>query len=168
MKQTLSQQYLKSQINYDPTTGIFLWLERKQGRYMGKPVGCLSIGYLSIRIAGKLYRAHRLAWLFMTGSFPKDQIDHINNIRNDNRWINLRQCNQSQNCANTGKRKNNTSGFKGVYWSRNAKKWHASVRFKRKNFHLGYFNDKIDAAKAYNVAATKYFGKFAFQNKITG
>ena len=91
------------------------------------------------------------------------QVDHINRNKLDNRFANLRICSPSQNNWNCGvKRKNNTSGFKGV--SKYKKKWVATIQANREHIHIGYFKNKVKAAKAYNQAALKYHGEFAGLN----
>ena len=97
---------------------------------------------------------------------PEGSVDHINGDQEDNRRENLRSCNQSQNCANSKISRNNTSGYKGVSWNRALKKWHAYIMVNRKRIHLGYFASKIRAARAYDKAATQYFGKFARLNGV--
>jgi hypothetical protein len=94
------------------------------------------------------------------------QIDHCNGDKLDNRRCNLRDATTSQNKANEGLRKNNTSGFKGVYWSKWAGKWMAGIKVNYKRIHLGYYMRKVDAARAYNRAARRYFGKYAQLNKV--
>ena len=93
-------------------------------------------------------------------------IDHINGNELDNRKTNLRICTQRENSYNSKISKNNTSGFKGVTWRKSRKKWVAQIMYKRKGYGLGYFTDKIEAAKAYNEAAKKYFGEFAKLNEV--
>lgn len=90
--------------------------------------------------------------------------DHINQNKLDNRRVNLRFCDYSQNNANKGLQKNNTSGYKGV--SKVRDKWRVIIRVDRKAKNLGYFKDKIEAAKVYNDYAKKYFGEFAYLNTI--
>ena len=102
----------------------------------------------------------------MTSEWPVEFIDHINQKRNDNRWINLRQCTNSENQFNRPKASNNTSGFKGVSWMKARKKWYAVIIKKGTRKFLGYFNTKERAANAYNLAATEMQGEFICLNKI--
>lgn len=93
---------------------------------------------------------------------PKDMdVDHVNLNKLDNRRVNLRLCKMSQNIANSGKRKNNTSGYKGVSWSKQNKKWYACIKVNRKTIDLGRYDNILDAVEAHDVAAKKYFGEFA-------
>jgi len=92
--------------------------------------------------------------------------DHINQNKIDNRIVNLRHCTQHQNSFNHSKRKNNSSGYKGVVWSRWNKSWCAKIRFNKKDIHLGYFDNVIDGAKAYNEKAKQLFGAFAYLNEV--
>jgi hypothetical protein len=98
------------------------------------------------RIQRHAYMAHRLAWLYMTGAFPKEQIDHINLDRADNRWRNLREATQSQNRANVSAYANNTSGIKGVNWDKRAGKWRAQIYIAGRKTLLGMFSAKDDCS----------------------
>lgn len=95
-------------------------------------------------------------------------VDHKNGNRNDNRKENLRIATFSQNGYNSNKPSNNTSGYKGVHWNKSMNAWQARIQVDGKRYNLGYFNDKIDAAKAYNEAAIIYHGEFAKLNNIDG
>ena len=122
----VSQSYLKSLISYSPDTGLFTNLVRRHTAKKGCNCGFItSAGYVEISIKGNYYKAHRLAWLYMTGKWPEDQIDHINRVRNDNKWSNLRESNNTQNKMNSGVYKNNSSGLKGVTWDNRSGKWRA-------------------------------------------
>lgn len=99
-------------------------------------------------------------------NFPKNYIDHINGNGLDNRKQNLRSCTFSQNIWNQKIRKNNTSGFKGVSWDKYNKKWRSRIGFNYKYILIGYFDDPINAANAYNKKAKELFGKFARLNVI--
>jgi hypothetical protein len=94
------------------------------------------------------------------------EIDHINHNGLDNRKENLRVCTSSQNSANTRKRSDNSSGYKGVHWHKQCKLWRAQISVNKKMRHIGLFKEPREAAKAYNEAAIKYFGGFAHVNKL--
>lgn len=160
----LTQDELRSLLYYDEITGDFTWMVATSKRIkVGEIAGTISpYGYVIIKICKKLYRAHRLVFFYMTGDWPADQVDYINQIRNDNRWINLRECSNSQNQGNATRRLDNKSGFKGVYWDKINHKWRVQIARK----HLGLFTCKEDAAKAYNEKALEIFGEFAHLNKI--
>jgi hypothetical protein len=154
---------LLSDLDYDPETGVFTWIVPKRGRVM-KPLGIgrkTWKGYWRITLNGKDYKAHRLAWLFMTGEWPADQIDHINCDKLDNRWCNLRPANNSQNHMNAGPRSNNSSGVPGVSWDRWKGRWQVRITKDYKNLHIGYFDD-FSAARAARVEAeARVFGEYA-------
>ncbi len=163
----ITQACLKELIHYDPVTGMFTWALSRQKVKKGDVIGShQDQEYHQIMVKGERYVAHRLAWLYMTGKWPQDQIDHINQIKSDNRWCNLRECDRSQNQANTKKRSDNTSGYKGVTWSKKDKKWYSQTHIKGKHLHLGVFKCKHQAAIAYNKKAMELFGEFAHLNKI--
>ena len=116
-------EQLKEVLEYNHDTGVFNWIKRNGPRAkVGDVAGCKSDGYIVIKINRKRHPAHRLAYLYMTGNFPENLIDHINHIRDDNRWANLRDATNSQNGSNRVKGKNNTSGYKGVRWNKTTKK----------------------------------------------
>lgn len=125
----ITQEQLKLILNYDPETGEFNWLVKPRNRAsIGGVAGHLrKNGYREISIKGKKYYAHRLAWLYMTGSWPKEHIDHINGNPSDNRFCNLREATRSQNMHNQGVCSNNTSGYKGVCWHKSNQKWEACI-----------------------------------------
>lgn len=122
--QMITQFELKELLYYASDTGVFNWRTNRPHRPEGAVAGSFhSTGYVHISINRKLYKAHRLAWLYVHGSFPLTGIDHINRNKSDNRVCNLRLANQTENNRNTALRKDNTSGVKGVSWSIRAKKW---------------------------------------------
>lgn len=163
----LTQEHLKEGLKYDPETGDFSWLSTCGNIHKGKIAGYIHhTGYQHIGINGSLYLSHRLAWLYMTGNFPKYEIDHINRVKKDNRWVNLRECSHAQNMVNFPIRKDNTSGFKGVTWNKKSKKWQSQIIKNGKGYYLGSFDNKIEAAKIYNKKALELYGEFAFQNII--
>ena len=134
----ISADELRRIFDYDPETGHFTWVVKTHPKVtIGKIAGRRDRkGYIEIKVHNRFYRAHRLAWLYVYGEWPRDQIDHINGVRDDNRISNLREATSAQNCSNKGMSKNNTSGFKGVSWYKPTSKWGARIRDK----HLGYFD----------------------------
>ena len=121
---------LRELLKYDPLTGQIKWLRRDSQRTrMNSIAGTQDKwGYIKINVKRTIYRAHRLAWALQTGSWPTEDIDHKNGIRNDNRWSNLRLATRSQNCMNSQRRHDNTSGHKNVSWCKIYNKWVARVR----------------------------------------
>ncbi len=163
----LTQEQLKSKLDYNPNTGIFTWNRKGIGIAIGKVAGTLlSGGYIHIGLNNKQYLAHRLAVLYMTGKFPREVTDHINHNKRDNRWENIRTCTHVQNMQNTKITARNTSGYKGVSWHKSSKKWRACIRVNKKSIEIGYFDCKKEAAKAYNEYAMNSFGAFHCVNKI--
>lgn len=163
-KQDLTQEKLKELLSYDPDSGLFT--RKKKGRgarcMVGDVAGTVgSKGYVSIKVLNYRYQAHRLAWIYVYGVWPEDQVDHINGIKHDNRISNLRGVTNSQNQMNTGLMKSNKSGFKGVYFKKDRNKWQAKITVNKKHIFLGYFDDAESAAKVYQEASDKHHGEFA-------
>lgn len=156
----LTQEELKRVIYYNPLTGEFKWLEaRKKGSKIGDPVGWDDRGYRKTKVFNKGHRLHRLAWLYVYGKFPKSGIDHKNGNKNDNRIENLREADQSQNCANAKLYKNNSLGIKGIH--KHGRKYRARIRKDGKMHYLGNYETTKEAQQAYIKAARKMFGEFA-------
>ena len=147
-------------LSYDPGTGFFYWKTPKQGRHLGQPVGWKTKGYLEVSISGNGFKLHRLAFLFMGEDIPYC-VDHINRVRHDNRWCNLRAATWSGNTANTGKYSNNTSGLKGVSFHKNRGKWVAHIGVNGKDVYLGIYKTPEEAHEAYKEAAVKFHKEFA-------
>lgn len=146
----LTQEILKKFLTYESETGIFRWNEDRGRVKKDEVAGSLTNwGYVQIRILGKMYSGHKLAWLYVYGEFPKLFIDHINRIRNDNRIGNLRLATKSQNSQNTTICKLNTSGHKGVSWCKREGKWRAFIKLNGKYKSLGYHENKTDAITRY-------------------
>lgn len=148
-------EQLKSLFTYNPITGIFTW-----NYGITYAITQNEKGYVLIRIHHKYYRAHRLAWLYMTGDWPKGQIDHDNNIKNDNRWENLREANNQLNHYNLLKPKNNTSGAKGVRKVKNGK-FQARIKHNQKEIYLGLYETLELASEAYLNKAKELANEFA-------
>ena len=103
--------------------------------------------------------------MYVYGFMPK-YLDHVNRNPADNRIANLRECSHSQNCMNKGQRTDNTSGFKGVHWDKESRKWRVYIEIGEKRIHIGRFDSINNAARAYNIAVIKYFGEFAELNDV--
>jgi len=170
----ISQEILKELLHYNPETGAFTWRERDikwfsdaphcrtwNTKYSGKEAGSEMTTikgkrYILICVFFKRHRAHRLAWLYMKGSFPDGEIDHINGSGSDNRINNLRDVTTSENNKNVRLRSDNTSGFTGVRWFKRDNNWRARIVVNKKEIHLGYFDSIEDAIKARKEANIRY------------
>jgi len=163
MTTDVTQERLKEVLKYDPITGEFTWTVNIMcmgAKGLGERAGGTDErGYRRIRIDGKLYKEHRLAWLYMVGTFPKDQIDHTNCIKGDNRFKNLREATCRQNSMNRKIRKNNATGLKGV--SAKNQGFQAQIGHENKVYYLGVFPTKETAHQAYCKKATELQGEFA-------
>jgi len=146
----LTQERLKELLHYDPETGVFTWLVNRGSAKAGMPTsGTNRPGYVRVRVDGELYYAHRLAFLYMTGSFPDKGLhtDHINRDRSDNRWENLRCVTRSINFHN--------SGAAGCSFHKAANKWQAAIMVNKERTYLGLFDTKEEAVAAYRQAKTE-------------
>ena len=159
----LSCERPREVLNYDPETGAFTWkVSTARCVKIGDLAGVINDrGYQLIRIDHHLHRAHRLAWLYMTGEWPSAEVDHINGIKSDNRFSNLREASRSQNMRNTRTRSDSVSGFKGVTWTKEINRWRAQIRINGGLKHIGYFDAAEDAFAAYILAAEELHGEFA-------
>ena len=159
----LTPSQIKELLNYDPQTGHLTWKVRTSRRVqVGKIAGCKSSdGRVLVGICGKLYKAHRVAWAIMTGVWPTNQIDHKNQDPSDNRWDNLREATKAQNMRNITHIASNTSGIKGVGWSKASQKWRAYIAVDKTYYHLGVFEDIEDAKRARREAERRFYGEFA-------
>ncbi len=155
----LTQKRLKELLHYDPETGIFVWRKKPNKRVnKGDTAGhCHLHGYVAIGIGGILYSAHRLVWLYEYGYFPERDIDHIDRNKSNNSSINLREVSRTCNVRNTGNRKNNTSGVKGVAFSRFHGKWLSFIYIPGKRIHLGFYIS-LEEAVCHRLAAEQAEG----------
>ena len=149
----LTQERLKELLHYDPEIGVFTWIGHRGSSIPGGIAGKAHNGYLRFRIDKKTYAAHRLAWLYVTGANPRNQVDHINGIRNDNRFSNLRQATAAENKQNIRLAlSTNTSGLLGAHFHKRRKKWTSSVMRDSVRVRLGYFSTPEEAHAAYLAA----------------
>lgn len=149
-------------------TGDWTWLkDRPYGAWIrkGDKAGSLSDdGYIVIQIDKIKYKAHILAWFYVTGIWPNLLIDHANTLKFDNSWINLREATPSQNLANRQKAYNNKSGFKGVCWNKSRSNWLVQLRKNGKAVFKKGFKRIERAAQEYDKAALIHFGPYASLN----
>jgi hypothetical protein len=148
----ITQEYVKNILEYDINTGIF--------KYRKKVANCVKIGdianfldsngYYNVCIKSKTYKAHRLAYFYVYGSWPKGQIDHINGVRCDNRIDNLRDVNQKENAQN--KVFNRVNKSLGVSYSKRDKKWRSYTMINYKQHSFGNYNTKEEAIEVYKSA----------------
>jgi len=157
-RKKLTQKRLKELLHYDPKTGIFIRLlntggSQKKGDIAG---GIRPDGYRSIRADRKKYYSARLAFLYMEGYFPENDIDHINRIKDDDRWVNLRHVSRSCNMINKGLVSNNTSGVTGVSWNKRERKWVSRIMANGERILLGKFDLFVVAVNARYLGEKKY------------
>jgi hypothetical protein len=153
----ITQAELKKHLHYDPTTGVFTRLIHQRRSAAGSVVGDIkSAGYRYIGVCKCRYRAHRLAWLYMTGAFPTFQIDHDDGDRDNNRWKNLNAADNTSNGRNQRLRSNNTSGICGVYWRDDLNAWVGKICVDGETIHLGVFSNKAECAAARKHAEIIY------------
>lgn len=151
----ITQDQLQQRLHYDPETGVFT--RKNVSRWHARCTGaeCTTLdtdGYIviSLTVDGRkrLHKAHRLAWLYVTGSFPDGPIDHRNRVRTDNRFRNLRCATSELNNQNRGVAKNNTSGVTGVRFNIADGRWRAAIQAEKKYVFLGLFDNFDDAVAA--------------------
>lgn len=171
----LTQEYLKECLDYCPHTGLFAWKKRPKqhfermpdwqgwnNRYPGKLAGAVQdmkacrTNYILICISDKLHKAHRLAWLYMHGTYPDNNIDHINGDGTDNRIVNLRDVTNAENHRNQRRPINNSSGTIGVCWHSYRKAWSSRINLNGKRVNLGYFDDINEAIATRKTAEVEY------------
>lgn len=158
----LKLEGVRGLLAYDPKTGVFTWRFGASNVPAGSVAGSKNgSGYVLVRVKRCQVYAHRLAWFYVFGSWPKEQVDHINGKRGDNSIGNLRLASQSQNTCNGVLRSTNTSGYRGVSWSKDKNKWVARIVKDHKQHVLGYFASKEEAYYAYLAAARKLHGEFS-------
>jgi hypothetical protein len=171
-------EYLRQLLRYEPETGKLFWRERPASSFKpaarsaehraanwnaknaGRPAFTSDNGdgYLTGRVLGNLYRAHRVIWAMHHGAWPSGDVDHINGNRMDNRIANLRDATKSENARNSAKRRDNTSGICGVCWHRHSGKWMVRIKAGGKSVFLGRFANLEDAVKAREMAEKRIGG----------
>lgn len=167
-KKNITAEELRQRLYYDTDTGLFRWIQGgRWNELAGKVAGnktATANGYIYINLSGKggkLYLAHRLAWLYMTGEWPTAEIDHINGARADNRWANLREATRQQQNGNLKLDKRSTTGIRGVHRVAKTGKYIAHISPSGRYKYLGIFETLEEAAQARKEAADALFGRFA-------
>lgn len=142
----VTQERLKELYTYDPIGGTFRRNFGRQGVEKGSLAGSMNhhFGYVNIFVDDKGYKAHRLAFMYMTGEWPPEEVDHLDGDRSNNAWENLKLCSRSENARNMAKRKDNTSGHVGIGFHKKRNQWRARIMGE----HLGWFPTMEEAIKA--------------------
>lgn len=157
----LTAQKLRSLLSYDSDTGKFLNKIKRKGVAIGTEAGYINnYGYLVIEISRMPYQAHRLAWLYMTGEWPVELIDHENGNKSDNSWSNLRPASYAQNNANSKTSSRNRSGQRGVLFIEKDNLWRAQLNKNGKPVHLSWHKTFENAKAAYLTASFQHHGEF--------
>lgn len=158
-RDVITQARLKALFTYDPESGLFTRLSHAGGQPAGLIAGSSNYqGYRHLKVDGRRYLEHQMAWLYMTGSLVLG-LDHIDGNRANNRFANLRLASHAENQQNRAAKSNNSSGLMGVNWHAASGKFQARIMIDHKSHHLGYFSNPADAHQAY-LAAKKQLHRF--------
>lgn len=148
----ITQDQLKEVLDYNPETGVLTWKITRGRATAGNEAGTLNkSGYVNIKINGRVYKAHRLAYLYVHGYTP-NEVGHDNQNCSDNRILNLIDLSHAENMKNKKVYKNNKSGVPGVTWHKKIKQWQVHIRVNDKSIHLGYFKELNEAVEVRNKA----------------
>ena len=164
----LTAERLREVLDCFPDTGVFVWKIQPNGRIKPgsiagnviPPTKRCNTSYVRIGVDNVSYRAHRLAFLYMTGSFPTFHLDHKDTDGTNNRWSNIREATPSQNRMNTKNPSTNKTGLKGVTLYADGIRFVAAIKVSGKRYHLGIFKTPEDAHDAYCAASRRLHGDF--------
>ena len=160
----MTKEEVLAVLDYDPNSGLFTWRTARGGKTrVGAIAGSIdSSGYRQIRVGGRYYLAHRLVFLVMTGRLPAHHVDHINGVRTDNRWENLREATRAQNSVNRRPRADRI-GLTGVLVV--GRRFQSAICIRengqKRRLHLGMFATAQEAHAAYLLKARELHGEFA-------
>lgn len=160
----ITGSFLERKLRYNPDTGDFIKIDKSWGRQKtGDKLGCISKhnGYVYLTLGAYHILAHRLAWIYMTGKWPVEHIDHINSIRHDNNWNNLREATNAQNLWGSRLQIRNSSGKKGVMWSKTHQRWDVFIGVNKRSIYLGRFKELEKAIKAREEGEKRYHKEFS-------
>jgi hypothetical protein len=154
----VTQEVLKDYLSYDSLTGVFEWIKSYRNQKIGKKVGSYDKdGYLQIKLQRKIYRSHRLAWLYVYGKFPDGQIDHIDGVRDNNAIANLREVTFAGNSQNQRiSHKDSSFGMLGIDYNKSKNRFRARIQTNGKRITLGGFATAEEAFEAYKEAKRKF------------
>lgn len=162
VNRALTHARLLEVLDYNPITGTFMWRQMRKNLRSLTPGGLhKQTGYLRLTVDGELMWGHRVAWFYVTGSWPDRAIDHINGDRADNRFSNLRQASWAENLQNRSASVASTSGHKNVFWYKAYSMWQVQITAFGKKHNGGYFSELVDAIKAAEALRNKVHGRFA-------
>lgn len=164
-KNPFDADFAREMFDYDPETGVITRKQCRVSRLIGQEIGRIQKdGYVHVEFSWWSMRynllAHRLGWLIYYGEWPKDQLDHINGIRDDNRLCNLREATQAQNNANTRMYKNNKSGHKNIKWEPDRQRYGVFISYDNKLHRLGRFKTLEEAIAVRNAKYKEIYGDF--------
>lgn len=151
----ITAKRLREILSYDPETGLFVYRTQRGRSRAGSKAGTVqSDGRININLEGRVYRAHRLAWLYMTGEWPAQEIDHKDTDPGNNKWSNLRNASSTVNKQNIQKAPTGKiySRLLGAHWCKQGQLWKSSIRINKKSVYLGVFASEQEAHEAYIVA----------------
>ena len=161
----LTQAQAAKSLSYDPETGIFtrIFIEGTRQDLVGHEAGATcAAGYRRIHVCGKIYKAHRLAFLLHLGRWPVGDVDHIDHDTDNNCWANIRECSHAENLGNRGSsNRTNTSGYRGVSLHKPTGRWWAKISVNGKFHSLKYWDTPEEAFAARREAEIELLGEFA-------
>ena len=161
----ISKQDVEKLLSYDPASGSFFHRVGHRDVKPGDIAGCLGRqGYIHLKIKGKRYFAHRVAWLLTYGHWPVGDTDHINQNKSDNRIENLREATRSQNKMNHPARRDSLTHCRGITPRPQHGNYQVRIQVNGKRLHIGVFKQLADAARAYDEAAKRYHGDFNYRH----
>ena len=170
-----SPEQLRQLLRYEPETGKLFWLPRgvdcfpSEGackswntKYAGREAFTFisANGYPTGHLLGKARKAHRVIWAIVTGAWPTEFLDHINGVRSDNRFCNLREATMAENNRNRGPSRFNTSGYKGVRYDKKSNRWIAKIGYQNAPVYLGCFKTAEEAYDAYCEGSKRLYGEY--------
>ncbi|MBY0260240.1 HNH endonuclease [Methylobacterium sp.] len=161
-RSVITQDFVLQVLIYDPETGFFTWRQSRGGKLAGSRAGGLDgDGYEVIRLNKQAFRSHRLAWLYVHGVLPENDVDHRDLNRSNNAIVNLRPATRAQNIANTKRRTTNRSGYKGVSYHAFSGLYRATIFVRGKQICGKYHKKPEDAYAEYCAMAVASYGEFA-------